>query len=631
MANKYFTPMKFVPFTLVKADEATRTELNTEAAFDLLPEPLVGTGEVGFAENFKVKVAPADAEEVVRVIDLFYNQFLYGEATSTDGLNYLLDIDPGPSELRDGMQVFFKVDKENEGQTFLNLNNLGYKEVLTYDGRSLTGGELQYGSVCQAVYVDGKFQLLSQTSTVAPEAPCDGNYYVRKDCDWYLIPDLTIPEASDIIFDDSSTVIKGDDVQVFLENMDAAVDGKANRSGDTFTGDVKIRNTAPILRLEHTSGTTLKQWYAYVANPTLAVIRTLNQYDEATPWLSFDASNKILSCHQTLQVDKIPSADNDVVRLKDLQDGFVPIQGGEFIGDVNFVQVPTTDGNPSADNDLATVAYVESRVGSGNYVPVSGGTFQGEVIFDVFPKCSGTPTQDTHLVNKAYVDNNTGGNYVPVTGGTFTGQVNFSVSPTAPWPSGSSDLATKAYVDSVIPDDPGGGDPVCCQDFNDYITINDTSGGDAYIGMNAGGFAVKVNLDSIGWAVGYATASWFGSDGDEFITSVRYRVKPHGYDGRATIVFNWGGTLFEVGNYNNMLVMGDTGGYGLGIDGIAATFTAPPSWWGTPTSTGHLTPKSYVDAGYKRLEKSIAILEDQIHYLVGLMEEAGIDVGELPQ
>ena len=184
MANNYYDPIEHIPFTIVKAADFNTSEGRTEKAFDFLPEPIT-TGSKGFTENFEVQQPPTKENHVVRLADMLTDVSNYGEATSTDSIHYNLTIDPGPSAYVNGVDITVGIPSTNTGQAFLNLNSLGDREIVKFDGTSLTGGELVENQIVEVSFKNNQFQLLSHTSAVAPEAPTDGKAYVRKNSDWY--------------------------------------------------------------------------------------------------------------------------------------------------------------------------------------------------------------------------------------------------------------------------------------------------------------------------------------------------------------------------------------------------------------------------------------------------------------
>jgi len=630
MANKYFTPKKFIPFTLVKADEVNTTEINTEAAFDLLPEPIIDGINIGFVENFKVLSSPSDINEVVRVADVMFNSYLFGLAYSSDGIYYHISLDPGPDQLVEGLVFYIKPEITNIGSAYLNLNNLGNIEILAYDARPLTGGELLYNTIICIGYINGKFQMISQSTNIAPEAPIDGKYYVRKNATWVALPDLTIPEASDLIFNDTNTCLKGDNVQIFCEALDEEVCKKVNRAGDRMTGHLYIEHNEPslFLRSPNNLNTRIVRFTNYRDTDSFNIY-TYNQYGEVTTWSIYDPETKIANFYQQVALHKEGTEHNHVVTKGYIDGSFVKKTGGEFTGNINFITVPTTNGHPTKDNDLATVAYVKSSTGAGNYVPVTGGVFTGHVSFSVIPSSSGVPTQPQDLVTKEYVDSNFGGeeNYVPVTGGTFTGDVNFNANATFnnppicySSPSSSSHLVNKAYVDSVV-GDPGNPPPAtCCRDFDDYISITNADTSSAKIHMNAGGKNYLFNTDATGWAMGVSGRAFFGADDTEFAIFNRPRIKAGGYNTNTELIFDHSSVWASIGAYNSALVFEINGTFAFDVEYNSVNFAVPPTWWGgTPTQEGHLTNKSYVDNRYNTLE-------NRINYLETKLREAGIAI-----
>ncbi len=106
------------------------------------------------------------------------------------------------------------------------------------------------------------------------------------------------------------------------------------------------------------------------------------------------------------------TANNHATNLGQLN-GKVAKTGDETIAGIKTFSVPPVSAtNPTANNQVANKAYVDT-VG-GTKVALSGNqTIAGTKTFSAVPVCSVTPTANNHLVNKTYVDGliNSSGSY----------------------------------------------------------------------------------------------------------------------------------------------------------------------------------------------------------------------------
>ena len=107
-------------------------------------------------------------------------------------------------------------------------------------------------------------------------------------------------------------------------------------------------------------------------------------------------------------------------------------------GDAIFDNIPSTNGAPVYDNDLATKIYVDTIAGGGgDYLPLTGGTLTGSLYIDGGNfEATGHGYFGTFLIVESDLTVNGSGYFasIPSTGGT---------------PVNASDLVTKSYVDSI--------------------------------------------------------------------------------------------------------------------------------------------------------------------------------------
>lgn len=114
MANDYFTPTSLTANTKARSTEVNTNLTALEAGFDKLPSPTA------------VKNRIAD----------------YVNATAASANTYTATLSPVPSAYVTGMQIRFTVSATNTGAATINLNSLGAKQLLTFDGEALSASYL---------------------------------------------------------------------------------------------------------------------------------------------------------------------------------------------------------------------------------------------------------------------------------------------------------------------------------------------------------------------------------------------------------------------------------------------------------------------------------------------------------
>lgn len=76
--------------------------------------------------------------------EIQHNTYLYAVDTGTAN-TYIATLNPAITAYRDGMAVYIKITNECTGDSTLNLNGVGAKQILDLDSRVMLGGELLAG------------------------------------------------------------------------------------------------------------------------------------------------------------------------------------------------------------------------------------------------------------------------------------------------------------------------------------------------------------------------------------------------------------------------------------------------------------------------------------------------------
>jgi len=83
---------------------------------------------------------------------------LYCNASGFDSI--ILTVNPPPTQYKPGMMLNFKVINNNTGKVRVNLNGLGYKEVLKNINTSLELGDFKIGQMVSIIYDGSSFQII---------------------------------------------------------------------------------------------------------------------------------------------------------------------------------------------------------------------------------------------------------------------------------------------------------------------------------------------------------------------------------------------------------------------------------------------------------------------------------------
>lgn len=163
--------------------------------------------------------------------------------------------------------------------------------------------------------------------------------------------------------------------------------------------------------------------------------------------------NDLTTTAKTSVVNAINEIDNS---LKN--NNFVTLDTEQTITSLKtFDKLPQSSVTPANDTDLVTKSYVDTQIADIDTTNLakldSNNQFTGENTFDIIPKSNGTPANDTDLVTKAYVDNiqvDTSNLAKLNEANTFTGLNTFNTLPQSEaTPNDANDLTTKKYVDDT--------------------------------------------------------------------------------------------------------------------------------------------------------------------------------------
>jgi hypothetical protein len=108
-----------------------------------------------------------NSTSILKLEFLQNNKLIYAaNIGGSDSINLLLT--PPISQYKPGTQVIFKANSKNSSSVHLNINGLGYIELIKEGKYPLTGGNLESGLLVYAIYDGVNFQLISETAKSCP-------------------------------------------------------------------------------------------------------------------------------------------------------------------------------------------------------------------------------------------------------------------------------------------------------------------------------------------------------------------------------------------------------------------------------------------------------------------------------
>ena len=78
---------------------------------------------------------------------------------------------PGITAITEGLSVKIKFQNANTGESTLNINNLGAKNIVKANGNALSSGNIKAGQICHLVYTGSVFQLLGERGDYGTAQP----------------------------------------------------------------------------------------------------------------------------------------------------------------------------------------------------------------------------------------------------------------------------------------------------------------------------------------------------------------------------------------------------------------------------------------------------------------------------
>lgn len=111
--------------------------------------------------------SPTEGGSLITLASAAQGSWQWGDATAV-GLALSLSLSPEPTEYIDGLLVRFQVPADLLGALTMNVNGLGPIPILRPDGLLPVAGQMRAGTVCELVYGEGIFVLLSAAERGCP-------------------------------------------------------------------------------------------------------------------------------------------------------------------------------------------------------------------------------------------------------------------------------------------------------------------------------------------------------------------------------------------------------------------------------------------------------------------------------
>ncbi len=133
-------------------------------------------------------LAPAVEESnLITVGDAQSGTYHWGQVSGT-AMAVELALDPPCAAYTNGLNVRFLPTATAAGAVTLNVDGLGAKRMYRSDARAVSAGQIQAGSVVEAVYMDTAFFILGRETAECPAGylPAGGNLCIMQDDTLYM-------------------------------------------------------------------------------------------------------------------------------------------------------------------------------------------------------------------------------------------------------------------------------------------------------------------------------------------------------------------------------------------------------------------------------------------------------------
>lgn len=136
-------------------------------------KPLVLTSTDSTLRAIEGLAPAADENALITLGDAQSGRYHWGQASGTP-MAIALTLDPPCAAYTNGLTVRFLPTSSSYGAVTLNVDGLGAKRVYRSDARPVSVGQLQPGTIAEAVYADTAFFLMSREQSGCPAGYLSG-------------------------------------------------------------------------------------------------------------------------------------------------------------------------------------------------------------------------------------------------------------------------------------------------------------------------------------------------------------------------------------------------------------------------------------------------------------------------
>lgn len=152
-----------------------------------LDKPLVLTSADSAQRSVEGLAPAANEQALISVGGAQSGGYHWGQAAGT-GMAIQLSLDPPCAAYTDGLNVRFMPTAAGYGAVTLNVDGLGAKPLYRSDARPVSVGQLQPGTIAEAVYADSAFFLVGREQAGCPAGylPGGGDLCIMRDDTMYI-------------------------------------------------------------------------------------------------------------------------------------------------------------------------------------------------------------------------------------------------------------------------------------------------------------------------------------------------------------------------------------------------------------------------------------------------------------
>jgi hypothetical protein len=120
-----------------------------------------GSGKINVTNERISKLAnPSDTLDAVNARVIQFNKLIFGVTTGSNNA-YTINLNPAPSHYEPGMEIAFKANFANSGNSTLNVNGLGTVNIYKSVSTALSANDILNGQIVKVIYDGTNFQIMN--------------------------------------------------------------------------------------------------------------------------------------------------------------------------------------------------------------------------------------------------------------------------------------------------------------------------------------------------------------------------------------------------------------------------------------------------------------------------------------